>query len=499
MTLASPAFAGLRERIEWVNSEVAMAHPFEDGSAIALHRDLDATIESLEAASPGSGRNWRELVQPLLDRRARIFRAAFTDSFPPVRDGLALATGLGRDALGLARLMLASPASFGREVFGDDRATAWFSGSALHADLTPGSAGGSALAFGLKFMAHAVGWGFPKGGAGRITSMLVGRLAELGGEVRCGSPVEKVLVSGGRARGVRLRGSQEIPARAVVVALSASPAGTLLPAGALPARVMRRLQTWRYGLGTVKADFALSGPVPWRNPVARDAAVVHVAGELPTLFAAHQQAAAGSLPDEPVLVVGQHTLHDSSRAPAGQHTLYAYTHAPADADFGRKEAGDRIESRIEEFAPGFRELVLARAVRLPSDLAHENDSLVGGDLAGGSCELDQQLIFRPAPELFRGRTPLPGLYLAGPSVHPGPGVSGVSGAAAARALIADQRPLRRATRSRKRRREARSARRPGSEGLPRASPSAARAVARDRTGALDAVPLAAPRARIARS
>jgi phytoene dehydrogenase-like protein len=499
MTLAAPAFAGLRERIQWVNPEVAMAHPFADGSAIALHRDLDATAESLEATAPGAGGSWRNLLRPLLDQRRRIFRAAFTDSFPPVRDGVALAAPLRRDALELARLMLASPASFGRELFGNDRATAWFSGSALHADLTPGSAGASALAFGLKFMAHAVGWGYPRGGAGQITAMLVDRLEELGGRVRCGSPVERVLVSAGTVRGLRLPGGEEVPARAVVLALSAAPAHALLPADALPGRLMRRLHTWRYGLGTVKADFALSRPVPWSSPVARDAAVVHVGGELPTLFAAHQQAAAGALPEEPVLVVGQHTLHDPTRAPAGHHTLYAYTHAPASGGFSREEAGERIEGRIEGFAPGFRELVLARTVRLPSDLQRENRSLVGGDLAGGSCELDQQLIFRPALELFRGRTPLRGLYLAGPSIHPGPGVNGVSGAAAARALIADQGPLRRAMRRLKPRRPATSAPLPGSAGSPRASPSGARAAARDRTGAPGAARLAAPGARNARS
>jgi phytoene dehydrogenase-like protein len=202
---------------------------------------------------------------------------------------------------------------------------------------------------------------------------------------------------------------------------------------------MRRLSGWRYGLGTFKVDFALDGPVPWRSPQAREAAVVHVGGELPALFRSVHEAGAGRAPSEPALVVGQHSLFDESRAPADRHTLYVYTHVPQVLDVAPEEFADRIEEQLERFAPGFRPLVLGRAVRTPAHLERENPSLVGGDLAGGSCELDQQLIFRPAPELFRGRTPLPGLYMAGASQHPGPGVNGTPGAAAARALLRDRR------------------------------------------------------------
>ena len=142
------------------------------------------------------------------------------------------------------------------------------------------------------------------------------------------------------------------------------------------------------------------------------------------------------------MVVGQHSLHDPSRAPPGKHTLYAYTHLPQHPALGDEEIAARVEERIEAFAPGFRRLVLARACRPPAVLERENPSMVGGDLGGGSFELDQQLVFRPAPELFRYRTPLRGLYVAGSSTHPGAGVHGVSGDGAARALLADRSRLR---------------------------------------------------------
>ena len=443
LTVASPAFEGLgvRERIDWIDPPVAMAHPFLDGTAIALHRALGPTCESLEAAAPGAGRAWQALVAPLLRRRATVLRAALSP-FPPVLPGAALAVQLRRDGVELARRMLASAATFGREVLGDDRATAWLSGSATHADLTPGAAGGGAFAFFLALLGHAVGWPYPRGGVGRLTDALVERLRAAGGRVRCRATVAAIVVRSGRAAGVRLAGGEELAADAVLATVSAAPLARMLPPEALPERLVARLARWRYGLGTFKADYALSAPVPWHNADARRAGVVHVADTLEALFRAPQQAGAGRVPDAPTLVVGQHTLHDPSRAPAGRHTLYVYTHVPQRPDLPDDAVAERIEQRIEAFAGGFRDLVLARSLRSPACIERENPSLVGGDLGGGSYELDQQLCFRPAPELFRGRTPLRGLYVAGPSVHPGGGVHGVSGHAAARALLADASPLR---------------------------------------------------------
>jgi phytoene dehydrogenase-like protein len=179
--------------------------------------------------------------------------------------------------------------------------------------------------------------------------------------------------------------------------------------------------------------------VPWLAEDARRAGVVHVGGPLADLAVAQQQAANGRLPDRPTLVVGQHSVHDPSRAPAGQHTLYVYARVPQRPELGEDEQAARVQSRIEELAPGFGELVRDRAIRTPQTLERENANLVGGDLAAGSMSLDQQFVFRPDPRLFRYRTPVDGLYVAGGSTYPGPGVNGVSGRGAADALLADLR------------------------------------------------------------
>jgi phytoene dehydrogenase-like protein len=202
---------------------------------------------------------------------------------------------------------------------------------------------------------------------------------------------------------------------------------------------VRRLGIWRYSTAAFKLDYALNAPVPWTADAPRAAAVVHVGGELRELAAAADAGQRGEMPQRPALVVGQHTLSDPSRAPEGKHTLYCYAHVPARYECSDEDVAELIEGQLERFAPGFSDVVLGRAIRNPRQTEAENPSLVDGDLGGGTYELDQQLIFRPAPELCRHRTPLRGLYIAGASVHPGGSVQGMGGRSAARALLADRR------------------------------------------------------------
>jgi phytoene dehydrogenase-like protein len=438
MTAASPVFAELDLELEWVDPDVPMAHVLAGGRAVVLHRDPAATAASLDACAPGAGAAWAGVVERLWPRRETLMRAAL-GRFPPVAPAAELALGMRLDALRLARWLL-TPAA--RLLFDHQETSAWLAGSAAHSDLSPTARGSGALGLVLNFLGHSVGWPFPRGGAGRLTDALAGRLHELGGELRCQAPVAVVELDGGRVSGLRLMDGERIAADVVVATVGPDPLLALLPAGAFPPRLERRLRGWRYGLGTLKLDYALSGPVPWTAPEARGAGVVHVGGPLRDITDAQDQARRGRMPDRPMLVIGQHTAHDPSRAPAGRHTLYAYARVPPRPGLPAAELAERVESRLEEFAPGFGDLVLARAVGTPRDLERDNPSLVGGDLAAGSLDLDQQLIFRPALRLVRHRTPIRGLYVAGASTYPGPAVHGASGWAAAGALLADTRSRR---------------------------------------------------------
>lgn len=447
LTVASPAMRELELDVDWVTPPVVMAHPFDDGTAAVLHRDADATAASL---GPNAGRAWADVLA-VLDPLTPTLAAAILARLPPVGPALRLAASLRRDALEWARRMLGSVEALGLDLFdGERRPTAWLAASAQHSGLPPQTAGSGAFALVLQLLGHACGWPFPRGGMGRLGDALERRLRAAGGAIRCDAHVDAIAVRGGRVAGVRLAGGEEVPAAAVLTTVSAGVLARLLPPGALPGRVQRRLERWRYGTGAFKLDYALSAPVPWTAPAAREAGVVHVAGELDDLTRAAQQAQRGDLPERPALVVGQQSLHDPTRAPGGRHTLYVYAHVPSQPDVPDDEAVARIEARLERFAPGFGATVLARAARPPRRTEAENPSMVGGDLAGGSYEIDQQLVFRPAPELCRYRTPLPGLYVAGASVHPGGAIHGTSGRGAARALLADRR-LRRPRAARARR------------------------------------------------
>jgi phytoene dehydrogenase-like protein len=442
MTIASPAMRELdleAEGVRWISPPAIMAHPFEDGTAIVLHRELDATVASLDAAQPGAGRAWRQLIEqfrPLADRLVRTILGPLS----PTRLPVGLAATLGRDGLLLARRMTGSIEAFGLDLFeGANRPTAWLSGSAQHSGLAPATAGSGAFGFLLQLLAHSHGWPFPAGGQGRIIDALMSLATREGVLVRCDAPVQRILVRGGRAAGVRLQSGEELAARDVVTTISARPLAGMLPDDALPERLLRRLRIWRYSTAAFKVDYALARAVPWTATEARQAAVVHVGGELTDLAAAADAGQRGVMPDRPALVVGQHTQLDPSRAPVGQHTLYCYGHVPAHYACSDEDVADLIEAQLERFAPGFSEVVLDRALRSPQQTETQNPSLVGGDLGGGTYELDQQLVFRPAPELCRHRTPLRGLYVSGASVHPGGSVQGMGGRSAARALLVDRR------------------------------------------------------------
>jgi phytoene dehydrogenase-like protein len=442
MTAVSPAMRELDLDVEWVTPDTVVAHPFDDGTAMTLYRDVERTAASLGAAGPG----WANAMRRLLPHATPLAETVL-GRLPPLRPAARLALGVRRDGFEWLRRLMGSVEALGLDLFdGDRRATAWLSGSAQHSGLPPTAAPSGAFGLLLQLLGHSHGWPLARGGMGTVAGALATRARDAGTIIRCNATAEELIVRGGRIAGVRLAGGEELPAEAVVTTVSATVLARLLPEGALPGRLHRRLRIWRSGTAPFKLDYALSGQVPWAAEAAREAAVVHVAGELDALARAADEARRGVVPERPALVVGQQSLHDRSRAPAGRHTLYVYAHVPARYEEPDDVVAERIQAQIERFAPGFESLILARASRSPEESERENPSLVGGDLAGGSYELDQQLIFRPAPSLSRYRSPVKGLYVAGASTHPGGAVHGMSGRGAARALLVDHR-LRRTPRA----------------------------------------------------
>jgi phytoene dehydrogenase-like protein len=291
-----------------------------------------------------------------------------------------------------------------------------------------------------------MGMPVPVGGAGRLAAAMADAVTTAGGSLRTGAEVTKVVVEGGRAVGVEAADGAAVKARRAVLADTAATIlfGGLVEESKVPAAYVAGVRRFRYGTGVFKLDLALDGPVPWSEPALAGCAVVHLVGDLDAMALASHQARHGTIPERPMLVVGQQTVADPSRAPEGCHTLWVETHVPSQPRGSSwAEEGERFSHAVldllEAHAPGLGRRVVGMHSRTPPQLEAENPNLVGGDLGGGSNALDQQLLFRPVPGWFRYATPVRGLYLCSASAHPGGGVHGMAGRNAARRVLADHR------------------------------------------------------------
>ncbi len=451
--LASSVLADLRleeQGLRWRHAPKVLAHPLTDGRAAVLSRDLATTADSVDAFAPGDGAAWRDMVEDWQRVSPALLQALFTP-FPPVRAGLRLLRATGAaDALRLARFSLLSVRRHGSEQFHGEGGPLLLAGNALHTDLSPGDPGSAVFGWLLAMLGQSVGFPVPEGGAGRLTDALVSRLTSRGGRLECGAQVREVVVRGRRAVAVRLGDGRTVDVSRAVLADVPAPQLFLDLVGPenLPPRLLADLHRFEWDQGTVKVDWALSGPIPWQVEAVHGAGTVHLGGDLDDLAVYSHQMEMGQVPERPFLLVGQMTTADPTRSPAGTESAWGYTHVPrhprGDAagelrgdwdEDDRRRFVDRIEQQMERYAPGFRALVVGRHAQFPADLEAANPSLVGGAVNAGSAGLHQQLIFRPTPGLGRPETPIEGLYLASASAHPGGGVHGACGANAARAAL----------------------------------------------------------------
>lgn len=457
LAVASPVLQrlGLEDfGLRWRRAPLALAHPVPDGRCAVIAPDRAETEESLEAFASGDGVGWQKLMAPWDD-----YGQAFVDSllspFPPVRAGLRLARKLKvKGLLDLARMSLVPARRVAEEHFHGEGGPLLLAGNALHSDLSPETAGSGLFGWLLCSLAQNVGFPVPEGGAGSLTAALVRRLESLGGEVLCNREVQRIVVRHGRATAVRTADGEEVVATRTILADVGAPQlyHDLLADLELPGMLRRDLERFQWDASTVKIDWALSAPVPWSAPDARRAGTIHIADSIDDLTRWSADLATHTLPSRPFLLLGQQSMTDMTRQPVGAETAWAYTHVPRridrDADdeiSPRWDAddelaiADRIERRIEEFAPGFRASIIGRHVFTPKSLEESDANLCGGAINGGTAQLHQQLLFRPVRGAGRPGTFIESLFLASAAAHPGGGVHGACGANAARAALARSR------------------------------------------------------------
>jgi len=383
----------------------AFAHPLDGGRAVAVTNSVNETAASLgpDAAV------YRRLFSPLV----RDVDAILATVLVPLRSVPTHPVAMMR--FGLTGLL---PAERLARRFSTEEARALVAGAAAHSMLPLSAPLTGSMALLFITLAHAVGWPVVEGGSAQIVGALVSELESLGGRVITDRWV---------------RDLAELPAARAVL-LDVSPAGLLEVGGdRLSAASRRALERFQYGPGVCKVDWALTGPVPWEAPACRGAGTIHVGGTMAEVAAGEAEVEARRHPQRPFCLLAQPGVVDPSRAPAGHQTLWAYCHVPAGSTV---DMTDRIESQIERFAPGFRDLILARTTTTAADTERHNPNYVGGDINGGRPTL-RQTVFRPTVRWNPYRTALKGVYLCSASTPPGGGVHGMCGVGAARTALAD--------------------------------------------------------------
>jgi phytoene dehydrogenase-like protein len=389
--------------LEWIQPELPLAHPFDDGTAVALHQSLEETAAQLG----DDGSTYRRLFAPLVadwDKIAREFLGPLS---------------LPRHPLAMAKFGLRAvwpTTTFAKTLFRTERARALFAGLAAHAIMPLEWPLTAAFGLMLGTLGHKVGWPLPQGGSQSIADALAAYLTDLGGEIVTNHEVKSL--------------AELPPARAVL--LDVTPRQLLAIAGeALPPSYRRQLENYRYGPGVFKLDWALSEPIPWRAAACRRAGTVHLGPTLDEMALSERVIWQGKVAERPYTLVTQQSLFDDSRAPVGQHTGWAYCHVPNGSTVDMTAA---IEAQIERFAPGFRDTILARHTMSTHDFQQYNPNYIGGDINGG-VQNWRQLFTRPVPRLNPYTTPLPNVFLCSSATPPGGGVHGMCGYHAAQTVL----------------------------------------------------------------
>ncbi|MGC8603656.1 MAG: phytoene desaturase family protein [Desulfomonilaceae bacterium] len=408
LALASPFLRSIdlaQYGLEWIHSPVTLAHPLDNDKAILLDRSLERTAEGLgsdanayrKIINPCVG-NWKSLVEDLLKPLG----------FPSRPLALMKFGFLGmRSAVGLVH-----------RKFKGKRAAALFAGNAAHSILSFDHWSSAAFGLMLPTLGHAVGWPIVRGGSQYITNAMACHLESLGGEIKTSVNISSI--------------DDVCDSKAIL--FDVTPKQLAKIAGHKFSKAYQnKLVKHYHGPGVFKIDWALKMPVPWLDPACLGAITLHVGGTFEEIASAEKDVYRGRAPQKPFIFFAQPSLFDQTRAPNGTHTAWGYCHVPNGCPI---DMTDRIESQIERFAPGFRDLIITKHVMFPSDMEAYNPNYIGGDIVGGS-QAFLDLFFRPLGRWRAYSTPAKGIYICSSSMPPGGGVHGMCGHLAAKRALRD--------------------------------------------------------------
>jgi phytoene dehydrogenase-like protein len=405
MAATSPFFTTLpleQYGLEYLYPPVEAAHPFDDGSAAVLKRSISETARLLGADEAA----YLSLMQQVVADWPLIAK----DILGPLR--------FPQYPLRMARFglkALPSAATIAKR-FTTEKAKGLWAGMTAHSIQPLTNYATSAIGLVLSAAGHLYGWPVPKGGAISVANALAKYFESLGGKIQTGFTVSNL---------------QQLPS-AHAVLFDVTPKQLMAIAGDQFSDLYKwQLNRYRYGMGVFKVDWALDGPIPFTAPECREAGTVHIGNTFKEIAASEQFTASGGHPQRPFVLLAQQSLFDDSRAPAGKHTAWAYCHVPNGSTV---DMTNIIEEQVERFAPGFKQLILAKHTYNTLELQRYNPNYIGGDINGGIIDLGQ-LYTRPAMRLSPYKTSAKGIYICSSSTPPGGGVHGMCGHHAAKQAL----------------------------------------------------------------
>ncbi|HTW67160.1 MAG TPA: NAD(P)/FAD-dependent oxidoreductase [Bryobacteraceae bacterium] len=440
----------------------AFFSPFPDGRHLFMWQDRAKTLEEIAKFSRRDAQVFPD-YEDHLERLSQVVESLLLTTppeFPPQGMGdfidyLKLAgkmRGLSpKEIVGLVKIFTQSAVEFLDEWFesGEIKVTLATDG-VIGANGGPRSPGTAYIL--LHHVMGSVGghrglWGFVRGGMGGVSNAIAASARSHGAEIRTNAGVAHIKVSNGRARGVVLENGDEIDASLVISNLT--PQLTflhLMDPGELPADFAGAIRKYRSEGTSCKINLALSGLPNFRavpgDEGPQHRATMHICPSLEYVERAWDDAKYGHPSQSPLLELTVPTMYDPSLAPEGKHIMgifiqYApYTLRESTWDELREPFAYRVFDLIEEYAPGFRDLIIDHQVLTPLDL-ERRFGLTGGNIFHGEMSLDQMFVMRPVPGAARYRTPIHGLYLCGSGTHPGGGVMGAPGYNAAHQILKD--------------------------------------------------------------
>ncbi|MDB5120026.1 MAG: pys [Sphingobacteriales bacterium] len=407
MAIASPFFADLplnEHGLELVYAPIEAAHPFDDGTAAALYRSVEKTAKSLGQDEEA----YKKLIGSAVESWPKIVKDVLGPlTFPkhPV-----LMAQFGLDAM--------QPASWVAKKFQTEKAKGLWGGMTAHSIQPLTNWSSAAIGIVLSAVGHLHGWPIPKGGSQSIANALASYFISMGGEIETNHWIKSI---------------DQLPSSTAVL-FDVTPKQLLAIAGQKFSGLYKwQLEKYRYGMGVFKIDWALSEPIPFTAPECREAGTVHLGNTFNEIANGEQTSSDGSHAEKPFVLLSQQSLFDSSRAPKGKHTAWAYCHVPNGSKVDMTAA---IENQVERFAPGFKDIILAKNTMNTSEVEAYNPNYIGGDINGGIIDIGQ-LFTRPALRTSPYRTSAKGIYICSSSTPPGGGVHGMCGYHAAKAVLKD--------------------------------------------------------------